>query len=162
MSQDMVVGRVEFASGDAVAGGTAREPGLGATAAPACVATLQDGNQARICERCTAPLTVRQQRFCSAKCRTEAWDALHPRVNVTDIGGYRDAGSITDRLHGLMQDGQWRTIQQMALALHEVAETVAASLRRLKARQRKLGVAQPIEKRRTGSTQAPREYRLVA
>lgn len=140
-------------------------------AAQRSVATPGDGILVRVCSRCYQPLTDRQKRFCSPKCRTAHWDALHPRVNVPGIGEYRQAGSITDRLHGLMQkqrasgDG-WLTTDQMAQALHERGETVAASLRRLRSRLAALGQPHAIQKRRTdgpgSGTQAPREYRLAA
>ncbi len=110
-----------------------QSPGATTYDAGEAVATAQAGTPAPTCDHCgdviERPRT--NQRFCSEKrkpCRTQHWEALHPRVAPTHTAR-KAAGSLKRALFALMVDGYWRTVQQLAEATGGLPATVSARLR---------------------------------
>ena len=106
----------------------------------------------RPCDQCGGFLSGKQERFCSRACSSSWWDAQHPRINRGPAGPRE--GTIKALILGLMADGQWRTEQEIADAIHAFAHTVGARLSELRKRH-------PIERDPPHRGGGVHRYRLV-
>ena len=89
-------------------------------------------------------------------------DMAYPTFHGSDYVPVHDAVRLTGqiaRIYALMQDGAWRTLQEIADTTHDPAASVSAQLRNL----RKVDAgAHVIEKRARGERASGLwEYRLV-
>lgn len=113
----------------------------GVSNAPAGAESRSNGTVARVCGYCGFPLTgSKKKRFCSDLHRMAYWDQAHPRVNRGAAGPRQ--GTVKALILGLLADGQWRTDQQIADAIHAFAHTVSARISEL------IRAGHPIESER--------------
>lgn len=61
------------------------------------------------CERCEKPLTGRQKRFCTDRCRNDWWQEAHPRLNFPPLEPGQSRQRICDRILAQMMDREWYT-----------------------------------------------------
>lgn len=106
---------------------------------------------------CRALFRKREEkhRFCQDACR-QAWFRLHrPRVD-SPIAGSPRSRSIRVLVLGVLMDGEWHDIQDLATKVHALPCSVSARLRELRKRKHK------IERDlKVGNTKRPARYRLV-
>lgn len=97
------------------------------------VATPATGIPRRLCEcGCGHPLTSRQKRFASGRCRSAWWDREHPRIGRGPEGPRE--GTILRGVMDLMQDGAWRTALEIADAVRAREHSVSARLSQIRRR----------------------------
>lgn len=123
--------------------------------ASAGVATPQDGLVKCALDGCPVHFRKRQptQRFCSALCRAAWWDLHHPRVNPPEI---KHDKSVRVLVLGVLLDGQWHSVQDLAVKTHSLPCSVSARIRELRKRGHR------IERDlKVGNTRRPARYRLA-
>lgn len=134
-------------------------PGRDANDAPAADVSRCNGNVARACEwdGC-APLTGRQKRFASDRCRTAHYEHNHPRLGLPPV---IPEGRSLDRLVALCADGRYRTIPEMAHETGTREATVARRIQESQSGRKGRALARFTWDVRVRAHSKAKEYRLV-
>lgn len=102
---------------------------------------------------CGVRLTGRQTAFASAVCNSRYYDLLHPRVNPPNL---KRQDSIYQLVLGILGDGEWHSVQDLAVKSHALPCSVSARLREI--RRRGHQVERDLKR---GDSRRPARYRLI-
>lgn len=72
---------------------------------------------------------VPSQKYCTKRCRQVAWSELNPRLRATIKA---EPGRKVDKVLGIMADGKWRTVRELALMVGCSESGASARLRDLR------------------------------
>ena len=110
----------------------------------------------RLCLRCEKPLSGRQVRFCSGAHRTAFYHSLRHLTGVPSAPR-KDRRPLRVQILGLLSDGRWYTVMELAALLAVLPMTADRKLRDL--RRAEYGGFTLARRRRTQGRVS--EYRLV-
>lgn len=121
--------------------------------------TVSDTGTATLREPCACGcgtrLRGRQEKFASKRCADAFYDLCRPRIASALVGAPRE-GSIKAIILGILHDGEWHAVAELAVAAKASESSASARVRELRGQGFRIESDLPV-----GCVTRPHRYRLV-